>query len=227
MEAAREKGIAVTNVPDYSTEAVAQHTLALLLELSNQVGAHNKTIQDGKWYDIPDDCFCVKPLTLLAGKSIGIVGSGKIGSRVGIIAKALGMEVIIFSKDPQGARQADVLSLHCPLTHENREMINKEFIGGMKDGALLINTARGGLINENDLAQALKNGKLGGAALDVLAVEPPIKENPSPMIGLDNCIITPHHAWMPLETRKKLIEISVGNLSAYLGKQIVNRVDII
>ena len=106
-------------------------------------------------------------------------------------------------------------------------MINMEFIGGMKDGAFLINTARGGLVNENDLAQALKSGMLGGAALDVLTVEPPIKENLSPLIGLDNCIITPHHAWMPLETRKKLIEISAGNLSAYLGKQIVNRVDIL
>jgi glycerate dehydrogenase len=227
LEAAREKGIAVTNVPDYSTEAVAQHAISLLLELSNQVGIHNQAIQDGKWYEIPDDCFWVKPLTLLAGKSIGIVGSGKIGTRVGIIAKALGMEVIIYSKDPQGARLADVLSLHCPLTQENREMINMEFIGGMKDGAFLINTARGGLVNENDLAQALKSGMLGGAALDVLTVEPPIKENLSPLIGLDNCIITPHHAWMPLETRKKLIEISAGNLSAYLGKQIVNRVDIL
>ena len=227
LDAAREKGIAVANVPDYSTEAVAQHAVSLLLELSNQVGIHNQAIQDGKWYEIPDDCFYVKPLTLLAGKTIGIVGAGKIGSRVGSIAKALGMEVIIYSKDPQGAKQADVVSLHCPLTKENREMINKEFIAGMKDGAFIINTARGGLVNENDLAQALKTGKLRGAGLDVLALEPPIKEDLSPLVGLDNCIITPHHAWMPIEARKKLIELSAGNLAAYLDKKIVNRVDIL
>jgi len=227
LDAAREKGIAVTNVPAYSTEAVAQHAVALLLELTNQVGIHNQSIQDGKWYEIPDDCFCVKPLTLLAGKTLGIIGAGKIGSRVSTIAKALGMEVIIYSKDPEGAQRADVVSLHCPLTGENREMINKDFIAGMKDGAFILNTARGGLVNENDLAEALKNGKLRGAALDVLALEPPIKENPSPLIGLSNCIVTPHHAWMPLETREKLIGIAVENIRGYLNKTPLNRVDII
>ena len=227
IAAAREKGIAVTNVPDYSTEAVAQHTIALLLELTNQVGIHNQSIQGGKWYEISDDCFCVKPLTLLAGKTLGIVGGGKIGSRVGIIAKALGMDVIIYSKDPEGAQGADVVSLHCPLTIENREMINKGFIAGMKDDSFLINTARGGLVNENDLAEALKNGKLRGAALDVLALEPPIKENPSPLIGLPNCIVTPHHAWMPLEARGKLIALAVENFQSYLNKNPINRVDII
>lgn len=227
IAAAREKGIAVTNVVDYSTEAVAQHTISLLLELSNQVGIHNQAIQDGNWYEIPDDCFYVKPLTLLAGKTLGIVGSGKIGSRVETIAKALGMEVIIYSKDPEGARQADVVSLHCPLTEGNRGMIDKDFISGMKDGAFFVNTARGGLVNEKDLAQALKDGKLRGAATDVLTLEPPTKENSSPLIGLDNCIITPHHAWMPLETRERLISQAVANLTGYLNNHNINRVDIL
>lgn len=227
LEAAREKSIAVTNVPVYSTEAVAQHAIALLLELTNQVGIHNQAIQDGQWYGIPDDCFYVKPLTLLAGKTLGIVGSGRIGSRVGAIGKALGMEVKIYSEDPEGVKRADVISLHCPLTKYNKEMINRDFIGGMKDGAFLINTARGGLVNERDLAEALKDGKIRGAALDVLALEPPNLETPSPLIGLDNCIITPHNAWMPYESRQKLIDIAVNNLEAYLEKKNTNRVDIL
>lgn len=227
LAAAREKGIAVTNVSDYSTEAVAQHTIALLLELTNQVSIHNEAVQGGQWFKALDDCFYVKPLTLLAGKTLGIIGSGKIGSRVGDIAKALGMEVIIYSEDPKKAQIADVVSLHCPVTKDNWEMINKDFIGGMKDGAFLVNTARGGLVNESDLAKALESGKLRGAGLDVLQVEPPEIENPSPLIGISNCIITPHHAWMPIETRSKLISLAADNLYGYLHKSTKNRVDII
>ncbi len=226
LTAAREKGIAVTNVSEYSTQAVAQHTIALLLELANQVGIHNQAVQGGKWYEISDDCFYLKPLTLLAGKTLGILGYGKIGSQVAFIAKALGMDVVIYSKDPEKTRKADVLSLHCPLTEKNRQMIDKDFISEMKDGAFLINTARGGLINEEDLARALISGKLRGAAVDVLALEPPLIEKPSPLIGLDNCIITPHNAWMPYETRKRLISLAVANLDGYFNKTNINRVDL-
>ena len=168
VEAAADLGIAVTNIPAYSTDAVAQHTIALMLELSNHVGLHNASVQDGQWSDNEYFCYWKKSVTLLTGKSLGIIGYGAIGKRVAQIARALGMEINIFSQDPAGAMKSDFVSLHCPLTRENRHMVNTEFLVNMKPGAILINTARGGLVDERALADAIKAGFIAGAALDVL-----------------------------------------------------------
>lgn len=223
VEAAADLGIAVTNIPAYSTDAVAQHTIALMLELSNHVGLHNTSVQDGQWADNDYFCYWKKPVTLLAGKSLGIIGYGAIGKRVAEIARALGMEINIFSQDPAGAMKSDFVSLHCPLTKENQQMVNTEFLVNMKPGAVLINTARGGLVDERALADAIKAGFIGGAALDVLAQEPPAED--CPLIGLDNCIITPHIAWSPREMRQAVIDILAENLESWLAGGRKNRVD--
>ena len=209
LHAASEKGVAVTNIPAYSTDAVAQHAIALLLQLTNHPGTYD---------DVE-----TTPLTLLNGKSIGIIGYGNIGKRIGEIAKALGMEVIPYSRDPERAVKADVVSLNCPLTDENRGMVNEGFISRMKDGAILINTARGGLVDEDALADALKSGKLAGAGLDVLAKEPP--DESCPLLGLDHCVITPHIAFTPRETRALIIERMAENLQSYLDGGRLNRID--
>ena len=169
VKAAAEAGIVVTNVPAYSTDAVAQHTIALLLELANNAGLHNASVQSGDWSRCEHFCYWKKPVTLLAGKSIGIIGYGAIGSKVAEIARALGMTVNIYSRDPGAAVSSDVISLHCPLTEENAKMIDADFISRMKPGAFLINTARGGLVDEYALAGALRSGRLGGAAVDVIS----------------------------------------------------------
>ena len=223
VEAAADLGIAVTNIPAYSTDAVAQHTIALMLELSNHVGLHNASVQDGQWSDNEYFCYWKKPVTLLTGKSLGIIGYGAIGRRVAQIARALGMEINIFSQDPAGAMKSDFVSLHCPLTRENRHMVNTEFLVNMKPGAILINTARGGLVDERALADAIKAGFIAGAALDVLEQEPPAKD--CPLIGLDNCIITPHIAWSPKEMRQAVIDILAENLESWLAGGMKNRVD--
>ena len=209
LQAASEKGVAVTNIPAYSTDAVAQHAIALLLQLANHPGTYD---------DVE-----TTPLTLLNGKSMGIIGYGNIGKRIGEIAKALGMEVIPYSRDPERAVKADVVSLNCPLTEENRGMVNEQFISRMKDGAILINTARGGLVDEEALADALKSGKLAGAGLDVLANEPP--DESCPLLGLDHCVITPHIAFTPKETRAKIIELLAENLKSYQEGGRQNRID--
>ncbi len=221
--AAEEKGIAVTNIPLYASDAVAQHAVALMLELTNHVAIHNDAVQNGEWFDIPYDCFWKKPLTLLAGKTLGIIGYGAIGKRVAQIAEALGMKINIYSKDPEAVIQSDFLSMHCPLTADNREMINAEFISKMKDGAVIINTARGGLINESDLAAALKSGKIKAAGLDVVSVEPPHRDAENPLFGLPNCIITPHNAWVPVETRELLLDIAANNLKSFIEGGRLNR----
>lgn len=221
-EAAKDLGIAVCHVPAYSTEAVAQHAFALILELTNLVGSYNASVQAGKWYESKDFTFIERSLTLLDGKSLGIIGYGNIGKRVARIAEAFGMKVNIYSRNKEAAQQSDFLTLHCPLTSENKAFINKDFIAGMKDGAVFINTARGGLVNEEDLAEALKSGKLSAAAVDVLSEEPPKK--PHPLIGLPNCILTPHNAWMPKETRQKVIDICAANLNSYLDGGNLNRI---
>ena len=208
IKAAEEKGIAVTNIPAYSTDAVAQHAIALLLQITNRPGT----------YDDVD----TTPLTLLNGKSMGIVGYGNIGRKVGEIAASLGMEIIPYSQDPERAVKADVLSLNCPLTEENRGMVNSEFISRMKDGAILINTARGGLVDEQALAEALKKGKLKAAGLDVLSKEPP--DETCPLLNLDNCVITPHIAFTPIETRAKIIELLAENLKSFLEGGNFNRI---
>lgn len=223
IEAAADLGIAVTNIPAYSTDAVAQHTIALMLELSNHVGLHNASVQDGQWSDNEYFCYWKKSVTLLTGKSLGIIGYGAIGKRVAQIARALGMEINIFSQDPAGAMKSDFVSLHCPLTRENRHMVNTEFLVNMKPGAILINTARGGLVDERALADAIKAGFIAGAALDVLEQEPPAKD--CPLIGLDNCIITPHIAWSPKEMRQAVIDILAENLESWLTGGMKNRVD--
>ncbi len=224
VAAAADLGIAVTNIPAYSTEAVAQHAIALLLELTNMTGMHSESVRKGDWFTSPDFCYWKKPLYLLWGKSIGIIGYGSIGKRVAEIARALGMTVNIYSRDREAAVTSDVVSLHCPLTEENRKMINREFIESMKPGAFLINTARGGLVDEEALAEALRSGKLAGAGVDVLSAEPAKADNP--LIGLDNCVVTPHIAWTPGDTRQKIIDILEANVLAWQEGKLLNRVEL-
>ena len=221
LDAAKELGIAVANVPAYSTDAVAQHAIALLLHVTNNVEAFNKRVLSGKWDSGDDGAENRIPVTLLAGKSIGIIGYGNIGRKVAQIAEALGMTVNIYSRDKEAAQKSDVVSLHCPLTPENTGMINTGFIEGMKDGAVLINTARGALLDEEAVAEALKNGKLAGAGLDVLAQEPPADSNP--LIGLGNCWVTPHIAFIPPETRQKVIDVCAENLDSFIKGGDLNR----
>ena len=224
IEAARDLGIAVSNIPAYSTDAVAQHAIALLLEIASNVGLNNASVQAGEWTNSKYFCYWKKPIILLKGRSLGIVGYGAIGKRVAEIASALGMEINIYSKDREAAVKSDFLTLHCPLTAENEKFINEDFINNMKPGAALINTARGGLVDEQALAKALKDGRLSAAALDVLTTEPPKKDNP--LIGLDNCILTPHMAWAPEEMRFAVIDILAKNLAAWLNDETLNRVDL-
>ncbi len=223
VKAAADLGIAVTNVPSYATDAVAQHTMALILEITNNVGLHNRSVQEGEWTSSKYFCYWKKPVTLLAGKSIGIIGYGEIGKKVAELAKAFGMTVNIYSRDPEAAIKSDYVSLHCPLTPENEKMVNTQFLVNMKPGAVLINTARGGLVDERALADALKAGFIAGAATDVLTTEPP--EEDCPLIGLDNCILTPHMAWAPKEMRQLVIDTLADNLAAWLDDRIVNRVE--
>lgn len=222
VDAAADLGIAVTNIPAYSTDAVAQHTIALMLEITNSVGLHNASVQNGGWSDNKYFCYWKKPVTLLAGKSLGIIGYGAIGKKVAQIAEALGMKVNVFSRNPEDTMKSDFISLHCPLTEENRQMVNTEFLVNMKPGAILINTARGGLVDERALADAIKAGFIGGAALDVLAQEPPAHD--CPLIGLENCIITPHIAWSPKEMRQAVIDILADNLKSWLEGGALNRI---
>lgn len=223
VAAAADMGIAVTNIPAYSTDAVAQHTIALIMELSNNVGLHNESVKSGQWTDSKYFCYWKKPIMLLAGKSLGIIGYGSIGKRVAQIASALGMTVNIYSEDPQGAMKSDFVSLHCPLTEDNKRMVNTEFLVNMKPGAVLINTARGGLVDERALADALRSGFLSAAAVDVLETEPPSPD--CPLLGLDNCIITPHIAWAPKEMRQAVIDILAENLESWLRGGRLNRVE--
>lgn len=221
LDASKELGIAVANVPAYAAEAVAQHAIALLLSVTNQIETYNAAVKAGEWQKSRDYTFIKAPLTLLAGKSIGIIGYGDIGSKIAQIAEALGMKVNIYSRDRESAIKSDVVSLSCPLTSENRGMIDVEFISQMKDGAILINTARGGLIDEAALADALKSGKLAGAGLDVLAQEPPSDDNP--LVGLPNCYITPHIGFIPVETRRAVIETCEKNLESFIKGGARNR----
>lgn len=223
VEAAADLGIAVTNIPAYSTDAVAQHTIALMMEICNNVGLHNESVHQGEWSNCDYFCYWKKPITLLAGKSLGIIGYGAIGKRVAEIAKALGMTINIYREDPESAMKSDFVTIHYPLTKENAKMINAEFILRMKPGAVLINTARGGLVDEEALANALKSEYLKAAAVDVLETEPPSKD--CPLLGLDNCIITPHIAWAPKEMRQAVIDILADNLEAWLHGERLNRVE--
>lgn len=224
VAAAKELGIAVTYIPAYSTEAVAQHTIALMLELCNHVALHNKSVKKGEWTNCKYFCYWKEPIMLLAGRSLGIVGYGQIGQKVGQIAQALGMTIHVYSRDREAAMKSDFLTLHCPLTKENAGFVDRKFLGEMKEGAILINTARGALINEQDLADALKSGHLKAAAVDVLAQEPAAADNP--LLSLPNCLITPHLAWAPKEMRQIIGRTLADNLSSFLAGGTKNRVDL-
>lgn len=235
---AKEKGIPVTNIPTYGTTAVAQMVFALLLEVCHHVGAHSQAVKDGAWSRNPDWCFWNYPLIELAGKTMGIIGFGRIGQAAGKIAKAFGMEVLAYDQYPNDAgrqigeyvsldelyARSDVISLHCPLFPETTGMINKESIAKMKKGVIIINTSRGPLIVEEDLAEALHEGKVYAAACDVVSTEPIRPENP--LLGCYNSILTPHIAWAPKESRSRLMDIAVQNLKAFIDGAPVNVVNL-
>lgn len=222
LDAAKARGIAVCNVPAYSTESVAQHTFALILEITNHVGHYTELVHEHQWEKSLDFTFIDRPLTQLSGRSLGIIGYGSIGKRVARIAEAFGMTVHVYSKDPDAAVQSDILTLHCPATADNRGFINKDFISKMKDGAILINTARGALLNEDDVADALKRGKLAAVAVDVVNGEPPRRGHP--FIGLENLYITPHIAWSTREARAVITKTSAANLKSFLAGGDLNRI---
>lgn len=235
--AAKTRGIPVCNVPDYGTDAVAQFTFALLLELCHQVGYHAQTVRQGKWCQATDFCYWDTPQMELAGKTIGIIGFGRIGRAVGKIAKAFGMHVIAYNRSrcPEGEAignyvnldvllsSADIISLHCPLTADNKELINADTLAQMKDGAILLNTARGPLVEETAVADALKNGKLRGFACDVVSAEP--MEAANPLKDAPNCLVTPHMAWAPVESRKRIQDCTERNIRAFLEGHPINTVN--
>jgi glycerate dehydrogenase len=235
--AARERGIAVTNVPDYSTRSVAQLTFALLLELSHGVGHHSEAVRSGRWSSNPDFCFWDTSLLELDGLTMGIVGFGQIGRQVVSIAQAFGLRVIVNSRTrpaalPTGVewvgleallRRSDVVTLHCPLTPDTMKLMNVERLALMKPGAFLINTGRGPLIDEAALTDALNAGRLAGAALDVLSTEPPPGSNS--LLSARNCFITPHIGWATKAARQRLMKIAVSNLRSYLAGQPQNVVN--
>ena len=236
LAAAKRRGITVCNVPGYSTRAVVQMTFALLLEICQQVGLHSGAVHTGRWQTCPDFCFWDRPLIELDGKTMGIIGYGAIGSAVGTVAQALGMKLLVTARHekpvPEGARfvslpellaQSDVVSLHCPQTAENARMIDAGALAQMKDGAILLNTARGGLLDEQAVADALRSGKLLAAGMDVVSAEPIRADNP--LLTAPNCFLTPHIAWAPLETRRRLQAISAENLRAFLAGKPQNVVN--
>lgn len=239
VAAAKEAGIPVSNIPTYGTDAVSQFAIALLLELCHHIGEHSDCVKKGDWTNNADWCFWNHPLVELAGKTMGIIGFGRIGQGTGRIAQALGMKVLAFdeyqNKDLETdtckyasldelLAASDVISLHCPLFPSTEGIINKENIAKMKDGVMIINDSRGPLIVEEDLKDALNSGKVGGAAVDVVSTEPIKMDNP--LLSAKNCIITPHIAWAPKESRQRLMDIAVDNLKAYAqGKpqNVVNK----
>ncbi|MGM0303729.1 glycerate dehydrogenase [Enterococcus sp. AZ048] len=237
VEAAKAKGITVTNIPTYGTDGVAQYAIALLLELCHRIGEHSTTVFAGDWTTNADWCYWNSPQMELAGKTIGIIGYGRIGQKVGAIAAALGMTVIANDRGHTegivaGAKmvdldqlfsESDVISLHCPLFPETEGLINKETIAKMKDGVYIVNDSRGQLINEADLRDALNSGKVGGAAVDVVSTEPIKQDNP--LLEAKNMIITPHMAWASREARARLMAIAVENVEKFQAGTPVNVVN--
>jgi glycerate dehydrogenase len=234
--AAKERGIVVTNIPTYGTDAVAQFTFALLLEVAHHVQHHSDSVMEGRWSSHPDFCFWDYPLMELLDKTMGIIGYGRIGQATARIARAFGMKVIAYDlyHDPSHQdtyvtldellAQSDVISLHCPLFDETRGIINRESIERMKDGVIILNTSRGPLIVEEELAEALNSGKVAAAAVDVVSTEPIEADNP--LLGAKNILITPHIAWAPKESRIRLMDIAVRNLASFLSgnaENVVNR----
>jgi glycerate dehydrogenase len=233
--AAKENNIVVCNVPGYGTASVAQHVFALLLELTNAVGKHADSTKNGGWQQAPDWCYTLQPIAELSGKTIGIIGFGSIGQQVARIAAAFDMQVIFYNprkKSSEIGRQvslddvfttSDVVTLHCPLTEESKDLVNAGSLRKMKPSAFLINTARGPLIAEDDLVQALNNGVIAGAALDVLCQEPP-GEQQEEVLAARNCLATPHNAWMSLEARSRMMKTTVLNIEGFLQGNPVNRI---
>jgi glycerate dehydrogenase len=229
VAAARERGIVVTNVPEYGTRSVAQMVFALLLELCHHTGAHSEAVRAGRWTRSPDFSFWDSPLVELDGRTLGIVGLGRIGKTVASLGQAFGMRVMTFQHRPKEAppgirvtgnldelfRESDVLTLHCPLTPETTGMVKASSLALMKKSAYLINTGRGPLVEEQDLADALNGGRIAGAGLDVLSKEPPAADNP--LLSAKNCIITPHCAWATHAARRRLMETVVENARAFLA----------
>lgn len=234
---ARQKGIGVSNVPSYSTESVVQTVFSLLFEVIVGAGYHNQTVKQGQWSASPDFCYYRKGLSEISHKTIGIIGYGRIGKRVGDIARAFGMKVLAYNgKEERGHKSnaefaaldtlfadSDVISLNCPLASANKGMINTRSISLMKKSAIIINTARGQLINEQDLADALNTGRIRGAGVDVLSSEPPKPDNP--LLGAKNIVITPHIAWATTEARGRLMEILVSNVAAFIRGEKQNIVN--
>ena len=234
---AKEKGIPVVNVPTYGTASVSQYSIALLLEICHHIGHHDATVHEGRWANNADWCYWDYPLIELEHKTMGIIGFGRIGQAEGRIAKALGMRVLAYDLYPNDSgraiaeyvdldtlyKEADVITLHCNLTPENTGMINRESIAKMKDGVILINNARGQLIVEQDVADALNSGKLAGAGLDVVYTEPIRADNP--LLKARNCIITPHISWAPIESRQRIMDATVANVKAFLDGAPINVVN--
>jgi len=237
VKAAKDRGVLVTNIPTYGTGAVGQFAIALLLEICHHIGHHDEAVHTGRWENNDDWCFWDYPLIELAGKTMGIIGFGRIGQTTGRIAKALGMKVIAFDERQNDSGKAiaeyvsldslfaesDVISLHCPLFPATEGIINKGSIAKMKDGVIILNNSRGPLIVEQDLADALNNGKVYAAGVDVVSSEPIKSDNP--LLNAKNCIITPHISWAPKESRKRLMDIAVGNLQAFVDGKPVNVVN--
>lgn len=238
VDAAKSKGIPVCNIPTYGTAAVAQMVFALLLEICQHVGAHSASVKSGDWSKNLDWCYWNYPLIELNGKTLGIIGFGRIGQATAKIAAAMGMKVVAYDEHPSETgkqygeyvsldellKQSDVISLHCPLFPSTERIINKENIGKMKDGVIIINTSRGALVDEQDLADALKSGKVYAAGLDVVSTEP-IKED-NPLLNCPNSFITPHIAWAPKESRQRLMDIAVDNVKKFLEgvpQNVVNK----
>ncbi len=228
--ACRERNIVVCNARDYSSHSVAQHVFSLLLHMYNQVGDHVQSVKAGEWNS--NWCYYLKPIDHLFGKTIGILGYGKIGHKVATIAQAFGMKVLAHKRHPTNEEgiefvdidhlfsRSDIVSLHAPLTPETNGIVDKVLLNRMKPEAILINTGRGGLINEHDLRSALLNRRIRAAALDVLSQEPPPPDHP--LLGLDNCILTPHVAWANIEARRRLIQCVAENIRAFIGGNPTN-----
>lgn len=234
---AKELGIVVTNIPAYSTESVAQMVFAHILNITHSVGRYAGEAHAGVWSRQADFSYTNSPLMELCGKKIGIIGFGNTGSATARIAKAFGMEVLVYTSKPQSAlpegmtkagsveeifSNSDIVSLHCPLNDKTAEMVNAHHLALMKESAILINTGRGGLVNENDLAEALNAHRIKAAGLDVMVNEPPVENNP--LLGLDNCFITPHIAWATYEARTRLMNQTVMNLKSFIEGRIINNV---
>ena len=238
IAAAKEKGIPVSNIPTYGTDSVGQFAIALLLEICHHIGHHDQAVHEGRWEHNPDWCFWDYPLIELAGKTMGIIGFGRIGQRTGTIAKALNMKVLASDGHPNGQGKAiaeyvskeellarsDVIALHCPLFPDTEGLINKDTIAKMKDGVIILNNSRGPLIVEQDLADALNSGKVAAAGLDVVSTEPIKGDNP--LLKAKNCIITPHMSWAPKESRQRIMDMSVDNVKAFLAGKPVNVVNL-